>query len=157
MDTNEPSGQRHLTSNAEDDQSLTQIREILFGDHRRQTRQQIAALEARLDEWDTAFRQMLDQRIHQALEDLRNELDNRGLRQQAALDGLDSTFRTLLAKTDDRLALLDSGLEDITHHLRHSLNEQASAQDAAQRRKVERTQLADLLEGMARQLREQDT
>ena len=71
MDTNEPSGQRHLTSNAEDDQSLTQIREILFGDHRRQTRQQIAALEARLDEWDTAFRQMLDQRIHQALEDLK--------------------------------------------------------------------------------------
>lgn len=120
---------RQMQANADDDQSLGQIREILLKDDRRQTSQQIASIEARLDDQDIALRQLLDQRINQALEDLRGEIDTLGLRQQDALDGLDNVIS-------------------------QTLKEQAAALGRLASDKVDRTQLATLLEAMAQQLRD---
>lgn len=120
---------RQMQANADDDQSLGQIREILLKDDRRQTSQQIASIEARLDDQDIALRQLLEQRINQALEDLRGEIDTLGLRQQDALDGLDNVIS-------------------------QTLKEQAAALGRLASDKVDRTQLATLLEAMAQQLRD---
>lgn len=120
---------RQMQATADDDQSLGQIREILLKDDRRQTSQQIASIEARLDDQDIALRQLLDQRINQALEDLRGEIDTLGLRQQDALDGLDNVIS-------------------------QTLKEQAAALGRLASDKVDRTQLATLLEAMAQQLRD---
>lgn len=120
---------RQPQPNEDDEQSLAQIREILLKDDRRHTAQLVASIEARLDEQDNALRQLLDQRINDALDDLRGEIDRTVQRQQSALDGLDNA-------------------------LRRTLGEQAAALGRLADDKVDRTQLAGLLEAMARQLRD---
>ena len=113
----------------DDEQSLAQIREILLKDDRRHTAQLVASIEARLAEQDDALRQLLDQRITDALEDLRGEIDHRAQHQQTALQGLDDALRQALA-------------------------EQAAALGRLADDKVDRMQLAALLEAMAKQLRD---
>lgn len=121
--------QRQLQPKDDDEQSLAQIREILLKDDRRHTAQLVESIEARLDEQDNALRKLLDQRINDALEDLRGEIDQTVQRQQTALDGLDNA-------------------------LRQTLGEQAAALGRLADDKVDRTQLAALLETMAKQLRD---
>jgi hypothetical protein len=142
-----------LNRNNADEQQMQQIREILFGDHKRHTDEQLARLEGRLAEQDGQLRELFESRLAQALEALRSEIDTQANRQQLALDSLDNALRALLGKADERITLLDSDLQDSHHRLSQSLAGQADALDALAQRSVEREALAGLLEQMARQLR----
>jgi chromosome segregation ATPase len=139
-----------------DEQQMAQIREILFGEQSRQTAQQIGRLEARLGEQDQALHRVIEERVAAlsgALDALRADLGSQGERQQAALDGLERTLRSLLDGFDKRLAMLDSDLQDSRRHLEQSVAQQAEALDRLQQTGIGRAQLADMLETLARQLR----
>ena len=147
---------RRISGGSPDEQSMAQIREILFGEQHRQTASQIAGLETRLGEQERALRQLLDERLENAMSALRADLDKQGMRQQAALDGLDNALRALLTQANDRLTILDSDLQDAQHALRKTLDQQATAIEQVERRSMARTELAAMLEALARQLREPD-
>jgi hypothetical protein len=132
---------------------MAQIREILVGEHNRQTTNRIDRIESRLNEQDAALSEFLNQRIDKALAGLRREVETQGNQQQAALDGLDNALRALLGKTDERITLLDSDLQDTTHRLDRSLKEHSQSLDRLQQDNADRVQLAELFEGLARQLR----
>jgi len=150
-------GFSRVGSESADEQNMAQIREILFGEHNRQTANRIDRIESRLNEQDAAFRELLDQRIDKALAGLRRELETQGKQQQAALDGLDGTLRMLLGKTDERITLLDSDLQDTAHRLGQSLTEYSQSLDRLQQDNADRSQLAALFEGLASQLRSPST
>jgi chromosome segregation ATPase len=144
---------RQVRSETANEHDLAQIREILFGEQRRQTEQQIAHIETRLREQDETLRRLLDERIQQALDTARRDLDARATKQQTALDALDNALRALLQQTDDRLSVLDSDLQHSNHRLERSVAEQRGALERLQQDSAQRTQLAELLEDLARQLR----
>jgi len=146
-----------VSSESADEQNMAQIREILFGEHNRQTANRIDRIESRLNEQDAALRELLDQRIDKALAGLRRELETQAKQQQAALDHLDGALRTLLGKADQRITLLDSDLQDNAHRLGQSLTEHSQSLDRLQQDNANRSQLAELFEGLARQLRSQST
>ena len=147
---------RRSSGASPDEQSMAQIREILFGEHSRQTASQIAGIETQLGEQQQALRHLLDERLESAMAALRADLDKQATRQQAALDGLDNALRALLARADERLTLLDSDLQDSQHAVRQTLDQQAMAIEQLEQRHIGRTELASLLETVARQLREPD-
>jgi hypothetical protein len=146
-------GFSRVSSESADEQNMAQIREILFGEHNRQTANRIDRIESRLNEQDAALRELLDQRIDKALAGLRRELETQAKQQLAAVDGLDGTLRTLLAKADERINLLDSDLQDTAHRLGQSLAEHSHALDRLQQDNTDRSQLAELFEALAHQLR----
>lgn len=136
---------------------MAQIREILFGEQHRQTAQDLARLEAHLGEQERNLRGLLEDRIAAvsgAVDALRGELGTQGERQQAALDSVEGALQLLLDKLDQRLTLLDSDLQDGHHRLEQSIGEQAAALERLRQSGVGRAQLADLLEALARQLRD---
>ncbi len=140
-----------------DEQSMTQIREILFGEQARHTEQQFDRLDARLAEQEGALKALLDERIDQlsqGLQRLRDDLDAQDGRQAAALDELNTTLGALLSRLDERLTLLDSDQQDARHRQEQDARDQAAALDALQQRSVGRARLADLLEAMAGELRQ---
>ena len=100
-----------------DEQQMQQIREILFGEQQRLTDAQLSRLETRLGEQSDQLRELFESRLAQALETLRHEMDVHANRQQTALDSLDNALRALLGKTDERITLLDSDLQDADHRL----------------------------------------
>lgn len=144
---------RHASEANDDGQSMAQIREILFGEHGRQTAAQIAKLAAEFDEREQTLQQRLDKQIEGAIAALRADLDKQGLRQQTALDGLDNALRALLTQTDERLALLDSDQQESHHALRQAIDQQGATMEQLERQNIARTELAELLEGIAQQLR----
>jgi len=150
-------GFSRVSSESADEQNMAQIREILFGEHNRQTANRIDRIESRLNEQDAALGDLLDQRIDKALAGLRRELDTQAKQQQAALDGLDGTLRMLLGKTDERINLLDSDLQDTAHRLGQSLTEHSQSLDRLQQDNADRSQLAELFEALAHQLRSPTT
>ncbi len=153
----EKTGFRRVSSESADEHNMLQIREILFGEYSRQTEQQLAEVTTRLDEQDRTLRELIDRRVSLAMEALHKDLDKQGTRQQAALDGLDNALRALLSRTDERMTLLDSDLQDVNHAVQKTLAEQTAAQEQLQQDSVARQQLAELLEAMAQQLRRPDT
>jgi hypothetical protein len=147
---------RQVTGDHADEQSLAQIREILFGEQNRQTADQLARIEARIGEQDAALRALLERqiaRLTEAGDALRDGLEAQGTQQRAALDTVDSAIRELLGTLQDRLTLLDSDLQDAGNRLARSIEDQVAAHDRLQQTSVSRAQLAELLEGLARQLR----
>ena len=142
-----------VSSTSADEQNMAQIREILFGEQNRQTATRIGQMETRLGEQEAALRELLEQRIDKAMAALRQEIETRNGEQQAALDGLDSALHKLLDKTSERLSLLDSDLQDAEHRLGESLKQHTEALDRLEQNQVDRTQLAELFESFARQLR----
>ena len=93
------------------------------------------------------------QRIDKAMAALRQEIETRNGKQQAALDGLEKELRERSAKTDERLSLLDSDLQDAEHRLGESIKQHTEALDRLEQQQVDRAQLAELFESVARQLR----
>jgi hypothetical protein len=150
-------GFSRVSSESADEQNMAQIREILFGEHNRQTANRIDRIESRLNEHEAALRELLDQRIDKALAGLRRELETHGKQQQAALDGLDNALRAMLGKADERITLLDSDLQDTARRLDQSLTEHSQSLDRLQQDNADRSQLAELFEGLARQLRSPST
>lgn len=146
-------GVRPLQGNPADEQQMEQIREILFGEQQRDTERRIASLANRIGEQDDALRRLIDERIGAALDALRGELGEQADSQRRGLDGLETALHALLGKTEERLNLLDSDLQDTAQNLRNSISEQAAAHDALAAGSVQRAQLATLLEQMAAQLR----
>lgn len=84
---------------------------------------------------------------------LRQEIETRNGRQQAALDGLEKELHERSAKTDERLSLRDSDLQDTEHRLGESIKQHTEALGRLEQQQVDRTQLAELFESVARQLR----
>jgi len=146
-------GFNRVSSESVDEQSMAQIREILFGEQNRETANRIDRIESQLNEQEAALSVLLDQRIDKALAGLRHELATQGKQQQAALDGLDNALRALLGKADERITLLDGDLQDTAHRLGQSLTEHSQSLDRLQQDNADRSQLAELFEGLARQLR----
>jgi chromosome segregation ATPase len=144
---------------ATEDKDLAQIREILFGEHSRRIAERLALLDARLDGQESDLRRALEEQLRafeRAAADLEARLNAQEARQQAALDGLETLLRGLLDQAGDRLTRLDSDLQDASHRLMQSLEQQAAEHARLQQASVGRAQLAALLEGLARQLRDQD-
>ncbi|MBT8429311.1 MAG: hypothetical protein KJN79_05305 [Gammaproteobacteria bacterium] len=150
-------GFSRVSSESVDEQNMAQIREILFGEQNRQTGNRLDRIESRLNEHEAALRELLDQRIDKALAGLRRELETHGKQQQAALDGLDNALRTMLGKADERITLLDSDLQDTARRLDQSLTEHSQSLDRLHQDNADRSQLAELFEGLARQLRSPST
>ncbi len=153
----EKSGFNRVSQESADERSMAQIREILFGEQSRHNEQQFARLEARLGEQEQALKNLLDQRIDdlsQNLQQLRDELDGQDQRQGAALDELHTTLSGLLNRLDERLTVLDSDQQDARHLQQQTAADQAAALESLERRNIGRTQLADLLEAMAGELRQ---
>ena len=153
----EKPGFNRVSQASADEQSMAQIREILFGEHSRHTEQQFTRLEARLGEQEQALKTLLDQRIDEISQDLhqlRNDLDGQDRRQGAALDELHTTRNALLNRLDERLTVLDSDQQDARHLQQQVAAEQAAALEGLERRNIGRAQLADLLEAMAGELRQ---
>ena len=142
-----------ISSSSADEQNMAQIREILFGERERQTATRIGRIETRVSEQEAALRELLEQRIDKAMAALRQEIETRNGKQQAALDGLDKELRERSAKTEERLSLLDSDLQDSEHRLGESIKRHAEALDRLEQQQVDRAQLAELFESVARQLR----
>jgi hypothetical protein len=136
-----------------DEQQMAQIREILFGEQTRQANNRMARIESLLSAQDTALRELLDIRIGRATKELREELGNQGKRQSTELDAVDAELRALLHSTDERLMLLDSDLQNARHQADRSLDEHARSLDRLRQDGVDRSQLAELFEGIAQQLR----
>lgn len=151
-------GSRRVSANPADEQSLAQIREILFGEQARQTSQQLTQLETHLGEQERALRTLLDQRIaavSEAVEALRGDLGDQDERQVAALIGVEGALHALLDSLDNRLTLLDSDLQDSHQRLEGAVADQATALHSLQQTGLGRGQLADMLESIVRQLRGQ--
>ncbi len=142
-----------VSSASADEQNMAQIREILFGEQERQTAKRIGRVETRVSEQELALRELLEQRIDKAMAALRQEIETRNGEQQAALDGMDSALREILGKADQRLSLLDSDLQDTAHRLGESIKQHAEVLSRLEQTQVERTELAELFESVARQLR----
>jgi uncharacterized coiled-coil protein SlyX len=142
-----------VSSTSADEQNMEQIREILFGEQNRQTATRIGHMETRLGEQEAALRELLEQRIEKAMAALRQEIETRNGEQRAAIDGLDSALRKILDKTDERLSLLDSDLQDSGHRLGESIKQHTEALNRLEQGQVDRSQLAELFESVARQLR----
>lgn len=138
----ENTGITRMRADSSDESSMQQIREILFGEHRRLTAEHLVRIESRLSEQDMALRRLLEERIA-----------SEGERQRAALDDLDQALRSLLLDLEQQLRKVDDDLQDGHDHLRQSLAARDEALDALQQQSVSRTQLADVLESLARQLR----
>lgn len=136
-----------------DEGSLQQIREILFGEHRRLTAEHLARIESRLNDQDAALRRLLQERIGSAVQGLQQTLAREGERQRAALGDLDQALRSQLLDLEQRLRKVDDDLQDSHGHLRQSLAARDETLDALQQQSVSRMQLADVLESLARQLR----
>lgn len=152
----EKPGLNRVSQGSADEQSMAQIREILFGEQSRQTEQQFAHLEARLGEQEQALKTLLDQRIDELgeqLHRLRGDLDGQEQRQGAALDDLHTTLSALLNRLDERLNVLDSDQQDARHVQQQAAADQTAALEGLERRSIGRAQLADLLEAMAGELR----
>ena len=153
----EKPGFNRVSQESADEHSMAQIREILFGEHSRHTEQQFARLEARLGEQEQALKTLLDQRITalgENLRQLRDELDGQDRRQGAALDDLHATLSALLNRLDERLTILDSDQQDARHVQQQAAADQTAALEGLEQRSIGRTQLADLLEAMAGELRQ---
>lgn len=153
----EKPGFNRVSQASADEQSMAQIREILFGEQSRHTEQQFARLEAKLGEQEQVLKALLDQRIDelgQGLHQLRDELDGQDQRQGAALDELQTTLSALLNRLDERLAVLDSDQQDARHLQQQTAADQAAALESLERRNIDRAQLAELLEAMAGELRQ---
>lgn len=149
-------GIRRVGSGASDVQQMAQIRELLFGEQQRRTGDHLARLDARIAEQDTALRALLDERVAELTrlaDALRDGLAQQQRNQQAGLDAVESTLRSLLTQLDERVTLLDGDLHATAARLGDSLDRQAAAQEHLARASVDRAQLADLLEGVARHLR----
>jgi chromosome segregation ATPase len=144
---------KQVGGTAAGEHDMERIREILFGEQRRQTERQLTQIETRLHEQDSALRQLLEERIEQALEKSRRDLDALETQQSTAIDGLENALRALLQQADVRLARLDSDLQDTNDRLEQSAAEQRAALGRLQQDSTQRAQLAELLEGLARQLR----
>jgi len=129
-----------------DEKDMAQIREILFGEQTREANNRIARIESLLSAQDKALRELLDVHVERATTQLREELGNRDRRQTTALDALHAELNALLQKTDERLTLLDSDLQESRQQTDRSL-------DQFQKDSVDRSQLADLFESLAGQLR----
>lgn len=142
-----------VSSSSADEQNMAQIREILFGEQERQTATRIGRIETRVSEQEAALRELLEQRIDKAMAALRQEIETRNGEQRAAIDGLDNELRKISGKTDERLSLLDSDLQDTEHRLGESIKQHTEALDRLQQQQVDRAQLAELFESVARQLR----
>ena len=142
-----------LRNSSTDEQDMAQIREILFGEQTRQADNRMARIESLLSAQDTALRDLLDMRIDRAAKALRDELGNQGRRQETALDAVDAELRALLQRNDERLTLLDSDLQDARQQADRSIDEYARSLDQLQQDSVDRSQLAELFEGLAQQLR----
>lgn len=149
----ENTGITRMRADSSDESSMQQIREILFGEHRRQTAEHLVRIESRLSEQDMALRRLLEERIASAVQDLQETLASEGERQRAALGDLDQALRSLLLDLEQQLRKVDDDLQDGHDHLRQSLAARDEALDALQQQSVSRTQLADVLESLARQLR----
>jgi len=150
-------GFSRVSSESADEQNMAQIREILFGEHNRQTASRLDRIDTRLNEQDGALSELLDQRIDKALAGLRRELETQGKQQQASLDGLDKALRALLVKADERITMLDSDLQDTAHRLGQSFTEYSQSLDRLQQDNANRSQLAELFEALAQQLRSPST
>ena len=142
-----------VSSESAEEHDMAQIREILFGEQNRQTANRLGQVESRLGEQDAALRELLETRIDKAVKKLREELGDQGKRQALALDGLDAALRGLIEKTDERLTLLDSDLQDAGHKASQSLQALTQSLDGLRRESVDRADLAALFEGLAQQLR----
>ena len=109
------SGVSRASAESTEQQSMAQIREILFGEKVRHTEQQFARLDARLEEQHNVLRAMLDEqigRLGNELTQLRNGLDAQDRRQDLALQELNGSLSDLLRRLDERLTLLDSDHQD---------------------------------------------
>ena len=142
-----------VSSSSADEQNMAQIREILFGEQERQTATRISRIETRMSEQEAALRELLEQRIDKAMAALRQEIETRNGEQQAALDSLDKELRKIVDKTDARLSLLDSDLQDAEQRLGESVKQHSQALEGLEQKQVNRAQLAELFESVARQLR----
>lgn len=153
---NDKPGTSRVPSVDSEDQSMAQIREILFGEQSRHTEQQFAQLETRLDEQSERLQRLLEQRVNELarnLDALRADAEVRDQRQGAALDGLDTALRALLGRLDDRLTMLDSDQHENNQRLQQTATAHAAAIEQLNNDSVGREQLAALLEAMASQLR----
>jgi hypothetical protein len=150
----EKTGFEQLGSASVDDRQMAQIREILFGEQNRLTANRLSDIEQAIEKQATRLRQSMEQRISQAAEQLRQDLEKQGLRHQASLDGLDNALRGLLQGLDDKITLVDNDLQDNDQRHTRALAEQAEAHDRLAKNSVNRGQLADLLDDIARRLRE---
>lgn len=139
-----------------DEQSMAQIREILFGEQSRHTEQQFDRLEQRLGEQEQALRRLLDERIDalgEHLQALRGDMAEQERRQERALEDLNTTLSALLGRLDERVTVLDSDQQDARHRQQQDSADHSAALDELKRRSAGRDQLADLLELMAGELR----
>lgn len=150
-------GFSRVSSASADEQSMAQIREILFGEQSRQTERHFSRLDERLNEQGSSLRALLDEHVNKLtanLEQLRDELGQQDQRQHNALEALNGSLSALLGKLDERLVLLDSDQQDAKHRHEQAAGEQRAALDDLEQRSIGRQQLADLLEAMASELRQ---
>jgi regulator of replication initiation timing len=150
-------GFSRVSNTSADEQSMAQIREILFGEQSRQTEQHFSRLEVRLNEQERSLKALLDERVGKLtddLEQLRNQLGEQDQRQHSALDELNGTLSVLLGKLDERLVLLDSDQQDAKQDQQRAVTEQRDALHDLEQRSMGRQQLAELLEAMAGELRQ---
>ena len=151
------SGGSRASAESTGQQSMAQIREILFGEQVRHTEQQFARLDARLEEQHNVLRAMLDEqigRLGNELAQLRDGLDAQDRRQDLALQELNGSLSDLLRRLDERLTLLDSDHQDTVQRQQRAEAEQAAELQRVAQQSAERAQLAELLEQMAARLRQ---
>lgn len=146
-------GFSRVSSASADEQNLAQIREILMGEQNRQTASRLRQIESRLGEQEAALSELLDKRIDKAIKQLREELQAESKRQASDLEGRETSLRALMVKTEERLTLLDSDLQDAGHRVDQTLAEHARSLSQLRQDDVSRSQLATLFESIAQQLR----
>ena len=113
----EKTGVHQVRRESTDEQDMAQIRELLFGEHSRQTSRRLEEIAARLNAQEQAL-------------------------------------RALVAQTDERVTLIDSELQESNTSLRHAIDALAQDLERMQQGSVNRIHFAELLETMARQLRQ---
>ena len=146
-------GVGQVSNSSADEKDMARIREILLGEQTREANNRIARIESLLSAQDKALRELLDMRIERATKQVLDELGNRDRRQTTALDALHAELHAQLQNTDERLTLMDSDLQDARHQADRSLEQYARSLDQLQKDSVDRSQLADLFEELAGQLR----
>ena len=139
-----------------EEHSMAQIRELLFGEQSRATDRHFARIEARLEEQQKALHEALDRqiaRIGDEVENLRTAMQQQGAGQDDALQQLNASLSAVLQRLDERVTLLDSDQQDHVHRQQQAAEQQANELARVEQASADRAQLAELLEGMASQLR----
>lgn len=139
------------SENTHSPDNMLQVRELLFGEQMRQIQQRFDTLEGQLNSTLNQLRGDLDQRLN-------SETSHR----DSDVAELDQHIKQLATEQENRLAASEDDLRESMQTLGHELKQliqqldkqRQQDHDSLHTHKVDRDQIADLLQGLAATLRQ---